>query len=279
MPINKFALKPNSEERTEFPPFYSGTYIATGEDSSEAVELYAKSFLVPQLSSPHGQLWRQPIVTRRLGWQVFEVDASYGPKPWGPFEYTIRGRVGGETQKIKGSLQTIAHSTDAPIFSETVDGSKGGLIGVNADGTVEGTDILLSASELSIDVKAPAGYVNLAVQDSISGLVSSVNSTDFLVWKAGEVRYDSTEYSATNADSEFTVNVSIQKNLPRPPATSFTSAGLTITAKQGWDLLWFLFEEEDADFGGHTVKIQKAKHWYIERTMPRYDFKSVLGFG
>jgi hypothetical protein len=268
MPVTKFDLKHNSEERTEFPPSYSGTYIATGEDDAEQVEFYAKAVLPPQLTNVYGQLWRQPLVTRRIGWKVYEVDASYGPVPWGPFQYTIRGRTtGGETQKILGSFQTIATSTDAPDFK--------GLIGYNpTDGTVEGTDVPVPMSELSIDIKAPAGYINLAYQDALAQLKGRVSSTTFLIWPAGEVRCEGTEYSATNADSEFTLNISIQKNL-----TSFVSAGLTIPSKQGWDFLWFLVEEKDVVAGAHTVKVKQAVHWYIERTLLRADFRAVLGFG
>lgn len=268
MPLTKFALKPNSEERTEFPPFYSGTYVATGEYDSEVVEAYAKAFLPPQLSNVYGQLWRQPIVTRCLGGANFEIDVSYGPKPWGPFEYTIRGRTtGGETQKILGSFETVAHSTNAPDFK--------GLIGYNpTDGTVEGTDVPVPMSELSIDVKAPAGYINLAYQDALAQMKGRYNSTTFLIWPAGEVRCEGTEYSASNADSEFTLNIAIQKNL-----TNFVSAGLTITAKKGWDFLWFLVEEVDVTAGGHTVKVKQAKHWYVERTLLTADFKAILGFG
>jgi len=281
MPITKFDLKPRSEEKTEFPPALSGVYVCVGEGDSSVVEAHAKAMLPNFRNSPYGILWRQPLVTREVGFQVFEVTANYGPKPWGPFEYTIRGRTtGGETQKILGSLSTVSKSTDAPDFK--------GLIGYNpTDGTVEGTDVPVPMSELSIDVKAPAGYINLAYQDALAGLKGRVNSTQFLIWPPGEVRCEGTEYSATSADSEFTLNISIQKNLPE-----FTTAGLTITvptsppadypdgvAKEGWDYLWFLVEEKDVAAGAHTVKGKNATHWYIERTLLRADFKAILGWG
>lgn len=264
MPISKFDLLPGTEVKTEFPPAISGTYLCVGEEDSVAVEAYAKAVLPNSRTSPYGILWRQPLATRHTGYQVYEIEVSYGPKPWGPFEWTVRGRsTGGETQKILGSFQTVATSAGAPDFQ--------GLIGYNShDQTVEGTEVPLPSSELSIDVKAPAGYINLAYQDALAQLKGRVNSTTFLIWPPGEVRCEGTEYSATNADSEFTLNISIQKNL-----TDFVAAGLTIPEKQGWDFLWFLTEK--AVVAG--VPVERAVHWYIERTLLRADFKTILGFG
>lgn len=269
MPLVKFDRLPGGEELIEFPPSYTARYLAVGEEDMSLVE--AAALLLTPLSlitNSGATIFRQPLQTTRKGFGIYEVEVPYARKKWGPFEITISGRsTGGGTVKIKGSLETIATSAGAPDFQ--------GLIGYNpTDQTVEGTDVEEPISEISINFKAPPGFVNLAYMDSLTQLKGVVNNLPWLIWRAGEVRFDGAEYTdGTYTDTDVTLNVSIQKNLP-----ASTIAGLSVDAKDGWDFLWFLTKEENVA-GPPPYVITRAEHWYIERTRLRANFGAILGFG
>ena len=263
MAIVKFDEVPGTQQSDEYPPSVRSTWLSSGEDNENLVEQYAVANLALAVASPFGVLYRQPLAFQQIGYKHYHVFVEYSRRKWGPFQFSFRGRTTGGTQKIIASLETVATSANAPDFQ--------GLIGVNqVDGRVEGTDVLIPETQVSCDVTYPQGYVNSARIAQWTNYTGHVNNAGWQGWKTGEVRYDGTEFEeGADIETRVTHNFSISLNL-----TNFESAGLTITAKQGWDVLWFLTEKAD-DAG---VPIQKAVHWYVERVYHRFSFAALFGF-
>lgn len=268
MALSKFEPLPATEEFINFPPAYRQTYLMVGVDEFNTVNALAAALLPQTKLSTAGILYLQPLVVNRRAYQVYEVETYYGPRPFSEFEITLSGRsTGGETIKILGSLETVSTSANAPDFQ--------GLIGYNpTDQSVEGVDIPVPSLEITITMKVPAGFLRLEKIDQLAELKGKVNSSPWMIWQIGEVRFDGAEFSeitsTATAEAEISYIVSIQKTLK-----NFESAGLTITEKQGWDYLWLL-TEDDVNGG---LPIKRATHYYVERTMPRADFAAILGFG
>lgn len=264
MPLTKFDELPDSRQLTEFPPSVQVAYMAVGLDDAVQVETEAFARLPLAIASVYGVLYRQPLQVQRLGYNVHEVYAEWAQRKWSALDWTIRGRTTGGTQKILGSLSTVATSADAPDFQ--------GLIGVNADGTVEGTEVGVPALQITIDVSYPLGFVNTAMAKLWSYNTYKVNNSAVLGWAAGEVLYEGSEFEdGSNTAARVSHNVSVSQNL-----AEFTAAGLNITAKQGWDFLWFL--TEDAEHAGPPIApVKRAVHWYVERIYQRANLAQILG--
>lgn len=266
MALRKFDEVPNARVLTEFPPSVQTRYLAVGLDDALATEAAALSLLAPQIVSPYGILFRQPIQIFRQGYNLHEVHVEWAQRKWGPLDISIRGRTTGGTQKILGSLDTVAQSENAPDFQQ--------LIGVNADGTVEGTEIIVPVLQLAIDVQYPLGFVNQAMMKIWSYNTGRVNSAALLGWKAGEVLYEGSEFEdGSNIPMRVTHNVSISPNV-----TNATICGLSGINKKGWEFLWFRVKEDTSTAGGTTFPIKKATHFYVEKIYQTIDLRAVLGF-
>lgn len=247
--------------------FYRHRYQIVGTDDVNIARLWLENDTFPLQFIDGTVLYRQPVILRRLGHKLYESDVLWTPKNPLPYNLTIRGRTTGGTQRILGSLQTVATSSNAPDFQ--------GLIGFNpSDESVEGTEITVPVLELSIDITYPTGVVNAAFANLLTELTGRVNSTSWLGWAAGEVLYQGADFSdGVNNPVEVSHNIAVQRNI-----TGATIAGLTGITKDGWDLLWFLTEDKTVVAGGADVPVKQAVHWYVERVYPRANFPAALGF-
>lgn len=267
MPLRKFAPVPDAyviSEGDQSNAYARDVYMAVGEDDETRVELFAAQTVPQAIATSVGTLYRQPMSVRRIGFEVYEVDVEWGQKKWGALEWSIRGRTTGGTQKVLGSLSTVSSSSNAPNFN--------GLIGVNADGTIEGTEVIVPTTQLAIDVVYPRGSISNLEIAVWTTATSSVNLSPVLGWPAGEVLYEGAEFEhGSDIPRRVTHNISISPNL-----SNFTAAGLTIAEKQGWDFLWFRVVEETAIAGGTTYAVKRATHYYVERLYRRLDLASLL---
>lgn len=265
MPVIKFDPLPDASESTQYPPSARITYLCYGEDEEAIVEAYAFSNIALAIPTPWGIIYRQPIRVRRIGFKVYHVDAEWSRQKWGPFQFSIRGRTGGGTQHISSSLSTVATSENAPDFQGQI-----GVTQENGDFRVEGTDIPISQTDLAVDVTYPAGFVN---HDRIAMWTRNtprVNNGNWQKWSTGEVLYLGTEFEdGSDIEARVTHNISISLNL-----TNFQVGGLTITEKQGWDLLWLLTEKDEDD----GAPVTRAVHWYVERIFYRTSLTALFGF-
>lgn len=270
MPLTKFDEVPDARENLEHPPAITTRYLAVGLDQATGVEMavLGGGLLAAQIvHALHGILYRQPIRVVRIGYNVHEVHVEWAQRKWAPLERTWRGRTTGGTQKIIGSLATVASSENAPDFNK--------LIGVNADGTVEGTEVIVPALQLSIDTVYPLGFVDLFRMKLWSYNTGKTNAAPFEGWQIGEVLYEGTEFEdGTNSPTRVTHNVSISPNL-----TNVTIAGLTGINKKGWEFLWFRVVEETNVAGGITYPVKRATHYYVEQIYQTVDLATIFGFG
>lgn len=263
MPLLKFDRLPDTEEWLEYPPEFRERYVITGLNDLTSVNSTAMGLLALAIASPAGILYRQPLVIERIGHNVYHVAVTYSQKKFSTLEWTIRGRTTGGTQKIRGSLETIETSVGAPDFQQ--------LIGVNADGTVEGTEVIVPILEFSIDIVYPLGHVNQSMMNAWANLTGTTNAGVWLGRQRGEVLFLGSEFEdGTTTPAAVTHNVAIQPNL-----TNGTIAGLAGINKRGWEFLWF--QVEDAVDGG--VPVKRAVHWYVEKIYQESNFAAILGFG
>lgn len=253
-----------------FEPLARQVYITTGEDNIELVSQHAHANIPNALPfAGLGILYRQPLQIRRKGYKVFETEAMYGRRNWALLEIHIRGNtMGGGTVRLKQALQTMLTSAGAPNF--------GGLIGVNQiEDTVEGVEEELPSLDFSIDITYPVGFLTNAMMAIWSELTQRVNSVQWLGWPAGTVLYRGADFDGVPAGANTSpLNISHQVSVS-PNLTNVTIAGFNGITKEGWDVLWWL--HEDQEVGGVTVK--KPVHWYVERTKLRAAFAGYLGFG
>jgi hypothetical protein len=266
MALRTFGEVPNARVHVEFPPAVQTRYRAVGLDDALAVEVQSLGLLAAQIVSPYGILFRQPIQVERIGYNVHEVLVEWAQRKWSPLDFTIRGRTTGGTQKIIGSLATVEMSENAPNFNK--------LIGVNADGTVEGTEVVVPVLQLAIDVQYPIGFLNSAMIKIWSNNTGKVNNSAFLDWAAGEVLYEGSEFEdGTNVAARVTHNVSISPNI-----SNVTIAGLTIEQKKGWEFLWFRTVETTDTAGGVVYPVKQATHYYVEQIYQTVNVRAILGF-
>lgn len=258
---------PDSEELTEHPPRIFKRYVYRGLDNGTAVGNHSRAEIAPALPHATGLLLRQPLQVNRLGFETYEVLVEWAQKKWSHLEYTIRGRTTGGTAKLLTSLQTVQKSENAPDY--------GGLIGVNADGTIEGVEWPIGVQELSVELVYPMGFVNHWMMRSWHAHVGSYNSVPWMGWPAGEVLYLGSEYEdGTNVEMRVTHNVALSPNL-----FNATICGLAGINKLGWHVLWFRTAGQTHTVGGQTFEVKKATHFYVERVSRAANLVQVMGFG
>ncbi|MCA9775054.1 MAG: hypothetical protein KC466_21725 [Myxococcales bacterium] len=200
---------------------------------------------------------------------VFRVTADYGLPP-GVGAATLevaeereRWHTAAENRRVYHSLQTISKvPPEAPDYDKQ--------IAVNDEGKPDGVDVPTPRPSFSVETRRSAQSTTESYKRAIALMVGTVNAAPFRGFQTGELRLSSAELSERDDgtwDATFTFEIS-------PNETNVPVGGLTIAAKEGWDLAWAkAVPDPDPTTGEVRSKVQAA---YVERVSPRSNF-AVLG--
>lgn len=238
-------------------------YWVDGVLSESAAIAMAESFA----PGAYGLLQRTHLTVQQSGPLTYDVTAHYSkvkPKEPGDSEYSFD--VSTVSQHITQSRDTVArYGADG---WDVVDFD--GAIGVNPDGSISGTDILLPQFEYVethwIDqISAP--YIG-----TLHSLCGSVNDGQFKHFRAGEALFLGASAQRTGIDNPWRVTFRFrgEPNLDNARVPGIVGG----IDKDGWDYLWVYYQDAVKD----DLKLQVPKQANVERVYRRADF-ALLGLG
>lgn len=249
-------------------------YGVTGTANESQVVLTALASTPVAIWTAYGIMWRQaPTCSVSAGATNWTVDVPYtivqdSDGSGGGGSWSWRFSTTGGTVHIKAAKSTVSSYPGGAADEHD-------LIGHHGD-DVEGTDIVIPSSKITVSYKAPAGLVNLAWCWAMDDLTGTVNSDTFLGRPAGEILFTGIEQSATLPSSGSSGETSVDFTFLRSKnLTGQVVDAITGIDKQGWDVAWIAWKD-DVD-AGQAVKVAKAV--YVNRVYDRVAFKSVFGFG
>jgi len=236
-----------------------------------------------------------------LGGGVWDADVRYGgpekDKSEGHVEYTFD--TGGGTQKITQSLETVMRAPPGTLPGEDPENplppfrwsapDMHGSIGVTEGehGRVEGTEILVPVYHFGLVAYRNDSRVTPAYRQTLFRMTGSVN--DYLWWEPkgqlfqrGEVLFLGSQGSnrgnglweitykfaaSPNVKDLFVGNFDRQLSFGNP---QFTEPKPAFVDKEGWQYIWFLYEDGvDPTAASHN---KKPKGVYVERVYRYSDF-------
>jgi hypothetical protein len=186
-----------------------------------------------------------------------------------PNSFSISFDISGQTTRITQSKQTMEI---AGIAGETPKDFRG-AINVQADGTVEGCDIIVAFLTYAVTYTFDNSSITGTYINTLAQIVGTVNNGAFHGYAAGELLLTRVSGQKRNDGSNYwdvTFGFSVSRNKTNLVVNQGapTDELITIASKLGWDFLWTRYEERAADAsGGAWHKIPVAA--YVERV---FDF-------
>lgn len=259
-------------------PYISVLYIVTGTTS----DAEAEAAMIADTPSVRDGWARTGIDVDQIGAEnVWEGTATYGPgqpvQPRGD-EMIFNFSTGGGTTHITQALEHISRTgilqpggitPTAPDYR--------GAIGVT-DRDVEGIDVVVPRFEWSEEHIFPSDAVSPAFRGRLFDLTGTVNSLAWGDLQAGEGLFLGAEGTRRNGANgpdwsivyRFAASPNATVANQRIPLKTYPAIPTAYIAKQGWDYLWFRYEDqEDAD-AGKIVK--RPISYYIERVYRRANW-------
>lgn len=251
-------------------------YGVSGTSNPSTVHLTALAYSPLMVLTPYGSMLRCPIEAECVkGDSFWDVKVPYN------FDGIMGGVNGGAAgswsfrfSTIGGSVHIKAGKATAAKYPNNA-ADMHDLIGVHGD-DVDGTDIVIPASKITVSYKHPAGVVSLPFCFAIDDLTGTVNSTQMFNRPPGEILFLGLDMSAalpssgSSGDTTLSYEFARSKNL-----TNQVIDGINNITKNGWDVLWIAWKD-DADA---NQKIKRAKAVYVNRVYDRVDLRAALGFG
>jgi hypothetical protein len=263
-----------------------GTELATGDRREATLAYYvagasteAEALTAVGTASPDVYLGlaRQSRRARPLSTDSYVVTARYSDDvsndstddPSGtvtpPTESTYEFSTGGGSETMFVSLQTMQGLAGSGVQNPTVPDYDGG-INVTDDGPqgVERTVPVFNFSETHYKTSA---QVTQAYIGSLFALTGTVNTAAFKGFAAGEVLFLGARGSkrGPTGDWELTYSFAASPNIANGTIGNFTGVN-----KDGWDYLWFQFEDVEDTAAKQLVR--RPAYLFVERVYRRADF-------
>ena len=148
--------------------------------------------------------------------------------------------TGGTLRRLQ-ALASIKTYMKDPIFGGQTEVANpfGGLIGVNPDGSVDGTDIPSRVWTWEETKEVPNDDVDLAYLRLLFVLSGTVNSVDYRIYEPGENLFLGARGSR-QGNGGWTITFF---HAASPNVTDLTIGEFTGIAKRGWDYLWVYYSE------------------------------------
>lgn len=163
---------------------------------------------------------------------------------------------------------------DTPDFHSAINVTKSSIEGISIKTAQFGFKITKSWAPEDID----GIYLR-----SLEWLTTTVNNTPTtfsidgidMEFLAGELLFEGADgQRASDGRYELTYSFAVSRNITPGDPDSWRNAGpLTITEKDGWDLIW-IYSEETTDSATHTL-VRTPIAAYVERVYKRTDFSDL----
>lgn len=238
------------------------------DDAMDGVRSYAPN-------SINGLYLANVEIEEQIGQNAFKVKVSYDTtrrensstdneetedEPAFSFDTT------GGTRHVTQSLGTVARfPEDAPDFA--------GAINVDAEGTINGVDIMMPSLKFNETHYFKPSIVTTAFKINLAERTGSVNQNNFRGFYPGELLFAGASGSRRGESKNDYWEINYQFVYSRNSA-QLQIGDLIVTNKRGWDYLWCLYEEKKQD--NFVVKVPVAA--YIEQVYQYSDF-GYLGIG
>lgn len=214
--------------------------------------------------------------------QRANIDGGFGdpgnppPEPGdtgGPPEYSSDTSVLGSEFSFDISAQNekiyISRATVASYPAIAAPDNKQ-LVGVTADGEVEGVDVLSPVFEFTVSVTV--GFITRGYLQTLRDTVGTVNLAAFYGFNQGEVIFLGVSGQQKDANK-----ITLTYKFGVRPNESFDLelvTGVETITKRGWEYVWVSY----TNFEDVSQLVQRPKFAYVERLYVFGDF-SALGIG
>lgn len=237
-------------------------------------------------------LFRQNVVPRTQGNDLWYFDVEYGPVPlfagtWS-FSFDTTGGTIHWIQSLEcrevyvaldGSGNPIQPGDNATTKEDAAGNTlKKPLIGERELGQIEGTDRVIPVCKLSYTYRKPRGIVTEAYVRYMTSLVGVTNLNPWHGYPRGELLYLGMRGTSTlGADAE----TSLTFEMAASPNVTGMTLGIadwgvcTGVAKRGHELIDAIFQEAAPGGAGAGKKLRMIR---IHRLYEELDFASYLGF-
>jgi len=252
--------RPLSRDLTDTPDRAVLRYWLSGTQDDQYVLAYAKANL-PAIY--HG-LWRETIRIDPQGFNLWYIDAEYGPiDPW---EFKWNFDTTGGTAKVTHAFQHIA---DYPAAH-----NNNGAIGVNQNGEVEGCEIVVAQFKWTEVWQLPLAAASFAYSDTLELLTGKVNNAVFRGKPAGSVLFMGAQGSGSNKDPD---RVEVTFHFVRDVGqTNLTYGSISGVDKPPHHYLWIEYQQQELGAVNRNVIDAIAVH--VEKMYGSANF-ALLGIG
>jgi hypothetical protein len=221
-----------------------------------------------------GILWRDEVDWDQIGDETWEVTVTYvTPDRYDQRkherpdlgEYELSWDTTGGTARITSSRATTKYPATATDHK--------GAIGLDAEGNVQGVDIVVPACKFTVTYRLANATVSNAYGMVVELLTGTVNDATFFGRPAGEFLFMGAQ-GKTGIKTDPVFNFHFVR---LPNVTGLTIGDITGIAKKGHEYLWVEWKpgEKDAN-SGRTP--QEPIGVYVETVYHEGDF-SALGIG
>ena len=199
------------------------------------------------------------------------IDASPARQNEDTWPGSLQGGTGGNTQHVNHSLETIQAKAAAGYTAATTDHKQ--AIGVDGEGNVGGTDIVMRAFRFTISRLFSDDAFTAAYVTGVYGLTGCVNNNGYQphaklpTFAAGELLLEDFRFNQKGEDSwEVQLNFAASPNV-----TDLTVGDISEIDKKGWEYLWFQFEKSQQNNKGAARPVRA----YVERVYPTGNFSGL----
>ncbi len=242
-----------------------------GIDAFDYVTSYALANTAKTIVTPMGQLYRQDIQLHENRYaRSYDISVPYGRKKRESGAYQITVDQTGGMVNVKAGTRIAGYVATA---GDLVD--NGGLIGVEGE-DVKGTEIPVEQTRITVNFRHPQGVLNPAYIKAIGQIVGYPNSDPFLGYEPGEVLYKGGNFTESNSEATATYNFDISFN-----RANIVIGGITVVEKFGWDVLSFVYRDEEFDNGTNIVPVKTLKCIEVIRPAGRewVAYQASFGWG
>lgn len=241
-------------------------WLANGQSSEVVVANYAVAGTPPIAFTAIGLLYRQDIQVDEVGFLQHRVRIPYGIQKKETGQSSFGFNTTGSTVTIRASKEHVETYGESGALSTN---PHKGLINVNADHSVEGTDIVIPALTLMYTFRHPLGQVNEAFAVKLARATGRVSSSEFRGFAAGELLFLGASGSdGTDAEAEVTYNFAASEN------ATITMGDIVGIVKKGHHYAWV--ESKPDVLSDQAVTVPKYVH--VERVYDEIDFETVFGW-
>ena len=235
--------------------------------STATAALLELSTAYPTFDTPYGTLYFNAMQMSENSYgQLYGVTATYtlNDKQVGAYQVTV-DTTGGTVNVKEGTVQAV-YGANAPALADAPE-----TINVLGD-DIRGVDIPVPQTKITVSFRHAQGILDQDYIYETGKLVGHPNDAEFLGYQPGEVLYLGGNFTQTEAEATATYYFAISYFI-----ATFDVAGITVTNKEGWDLLDAVYINQEA--GDRSV--WKLDYFKTIRPAGRdwKDYGATFGWG